>query len=141
MPKRDRSKQWQPKPRNYERYDFGDGYYFSYRQKANGVGGYKSVEITLNNDELNLHREINDEHGAFIDYPGDGGEGFDPVVEFAFHVEWEPDGMFRFGWLVQPDGRYYADEDGFGMEDDEEIYVVARMDRQGNFLEEFHRDE
>lgn len=33
-------------------------------------------------------------------------------------------------WMLHPDGRYYADEDGFGMEDDDEenIYCVINSD-------------
>lgn len=33
-------------------------------------------------------------------------------------------------WMLHPDGRYYADEDGFGMEDDDEenIYCIIDSD-------------
>ena len=39
-------------------------------------------------------------------------------------------------WTVQPDGRYWADEDGFGMEDDE-INLYAYVDDDGNFSSKF----
>ena len=31
------------------------------------------------------------------------------------------DGICCLCWMLHPDGRYYADEDGFGMEDDDEF--------------------
>lgn len=31
-------------------------------------------------------------------------------------------------WMLHPDGRYYADEDGFGMEDDEEEMIYCVID-------------
>ena len=39
---------------------------------------------------------------------------------------------------IQPDGRYWMDEDGFGMEDDEEIWLCADIDEEGRFITPFH---
>lgn len=44
------------------------------------------------------------------------------------------DGIAYVSWTLQPDGRYYADEDGFGMEDDEEIRFDAFIDTQAHIL-------
>ncbi len=38
------------------------------------------------------------------------------------------DGVCCLTWMLHPDGRYYADEDGFGMEDDEEEHIYCIID-------------
>lgn len=38
--------------------------------------------------------------------------------------------------MVQPDGRYYAD-DGFGREDDEEVTLCTLPDQRGRFAAPF----
>lgn len=40
-------------------------------------------------------------------------------------------------WQINPDGRYYMDEDGFGMTDDEEITIYGYVDRNGTPLVKF----
>lgn len=37
-------------------------------------------------------------------------------------------------WQLNPDGRYYMDDDGFGMTDDEEVTVYSFIDRKGKPL-------
>jgi len=38
-------------------------------------------------------------------------------------------------WQLNPDGRYFMDEDGYGMTDDEEVALVGRVDRTGRVVE------
>lgn len=40
-------------------------------------------------------------------------------------------------WTVRPDGSYYADSDGFGMTDDEEITLHGFIDTDGRPIEQF----
>lgn len=40
-------------------------------------------------------------------------------------------------WELKPDGRYYMDDDGFGMTDDEKVSVYGFIDRQLNVLVKF----
>ena len=47
------------------------------------------------------------------------------------------DGVAEVDWELNPDGRYYADEDGYGMTDDEEIAVYSYIDRSGKPLVKF----
>ena len=52
-------------------------------------------------------------------------------------------GRFRNGvavvsWQLNPDGRYYMDDDGFGMTSDEEITVCGTIDSEMNVLAKFH---
>lgn len=46
-------------------------------------------------------------------------------------------GTARVRWEINPDGRYYMDEDGYGMTDDEEISLIGLIDRQGKVVEKF----
>ena len=40
-------------------------------------------------------------------------------------------------WTLYPDGRYFADEDGYGMEDNEEVVVYAVIDKHMHVLSPF----
>lgn len=49
---------------------------------------------------------------------------------------------FRHGtaeveWQLNPDGRFYMDEDGFGMTDDVEVSLIGRIDRTGKVVKRF----
>lgn len=49
---------------------------------------------------------------------------------------------FRHGtaeveWQLNPDGRFFMDEDGFGMTDDEEVSLIGRIDRAGKIVKRF----
>ncbi len=92
---------------------------------------------------LIVHRRV------FLDFPGiderdlpvilaNYEEGL-PIPEeicFGWSADRVKDG-FVFLWVIQPDGRYYEDEDGFGGESQEEITLFARMDGNGAFVTQF----
>lgn len=44
-------------------------------------------------------------------------------------------------WVVNPDGMYYRDEDGFGMTDDDEINLEGAIDRKGNVVKKFSLEQ
>lgn len=46
-------------------------------------------------------------------------------------------GVAQMSWEINPDGRYYRDEDGFGMSDDEEIKLYGFIDRNGKVIVKF----
>ncbi len=46
-------------------------------------------------------------------------------------------GVAQVSWQLNPDGRYYMDDDGFGMTDDEEITIYGFIDRQMNVVVKF----
>lgn len=56
------------------------------------------------------------------------------LAPYHFGINEFKDGVAYVSWTLQPDGRYYADEDGFGMEDDDEINFYAFIDTQANIL-------
>lgn len=47
------------------------------------------------------------------------------------------DGVARVDWMLYPDGRYFADEDGFGMEDNDEVNICAYIDTECKVLVKF----
>lgn len=123
--------------------DLGDGYYLEYREERNGLGGYHPVDIVLKNShDPNCKFIVTNGHGDFVNFPG-AEEGpwmkhvrgvFWQTVRFTFSVSKYVDGICYVTWLVQPDGRYYADDDGFGAEHDVEIELYSMMNQKGQFV-------
>lgn len=125
------------------RKDLGDGFYLEYIETSNGFGGYHPVNIVLKNDQdKKCRRVITDKRGNFVNFPGvkegpwvkevDGK--FVAAVQYTFSVSKFVNGVSRVIWLVQPDGRYFADEDGFGAEKCSEIKLYSIMNTRGEFL-------
>lgn len=61
-------------------------------------------------------------------------EGYAP---YYFGINEFEDGVASVSWMLQPDGEYYADEDGFGMTDDDEVTFQAFIDRDAHILVPF----
>ncbi len=56
-------------------------------------------------------------------------------AEFRFWVyEGRGGKSFPIEWTVQPDGRYWADEDGFGADNDREITLHGWIDANGKVI-------
>ncbi len=131
------------------REELQEGYYITYYLTSNGLGGYHPVELCLHNDLKGIHRSVTDTRGVFVDFPGivEGdwrqaykGKGqVKPWMGFNFRLgkPQNDKGLATFFWQLQPDGRYWTDADGFGMEADEEIWLRAEIDREGRFLTPF----
>lgn len=49
------------------------------------------------------------------------------------------DGLAEVSWQLNPDGRYFMDEDGYGMTDDEEVTIYGFVDREGRALVKYRR--
>ena len=124
--------------------DLGNGFYLEYNEKSNGIGGYHPVNLTLCK-EGEVIKKITDKYGYFLDFPGTvEGEwrrkvigSLEPVMNFVFWASKYQGGLCRISWMVQPDGRYYADEDGFGADDDEEVWLYAYINERGEFVTKF----
>lgn len=123
----------------------GEGYYLAYRETPNGLGGYHPANIILYRENGQFVKEMTDRSGNFIHFPGvSEGEwqkgisgNFYSCARFICHVSRYMNGLACFGWMVQPDGRYYGDDDGFGMEDSEEITLYSLFDKKGEFVMPF----
>lgn len=59
------------------------------------------------------------------------------VAKYYFSIDSYKDGVARVNWMLYPDGRYFADEDGFGMEDNDETRVSAYIDTECRVLVKF----
>lgn len=53
---------------------------------------------------------------------------------FIRHFE---NGVAEVSWQLNPDGRYYMDEDGYGMTDDEEIEIYGLIDQNAKVIVKF----
>lgn len=58
-------------------------------------------------------------------------------AHFPIFVRGYKIGVAEVSWQINPDGRYYMDEDGYGMTDDEEIIIYSYVDRAGKPLVKF----
>ena len=67
------------------------------------------------------------------------GNAQSKVIRYAGLNRWDgfKDGLCAISWMLYPDGRYFADEDGFGMEDNDEEEVYAIIDTDLNIVEPF----
>ena len=65
-----------------------------------------------------------------------GADLENPCIRFRTSFETNGDG-YRCYWELQPDGRYWDDDDGFGAEHDSELILCADMDKNGDFVTPF----
>lgn len=61
------------------------------------------------------------------------------VIRYAGLNRWDgfKDELCAISWMLYPDGRYFADSDGFGMKDNDEEEVYAIIDTDLNIVEPF----
>ena len=61
------------------------------------------------------------------------------IARFAKINRWDgfKEGLCAISWMLYPDGRYFADSDGFGMEENDEEKVYAIMDTGLEIIEPF----
>ena len=57
--------------------------------------------------------------------------------QFPSFIRGFKNGVSRVDWQLNPDGRYYMDDDGYGMTADEEIEIYGFIDTKGNVLVKF----
>ena len=106
------------------------------------------VDVAFTDPQTGKEKLIVDNNGRICHFPGVVKEEFwvkeltnpnalKPVVRFRSEFGVFDDERYYMHWQVQPDGRYWADEDGFGWESDSEIVLQALIDRKGNFMGPF----
>ena len=106
---------------------------------------YLKDKVVFYNPEKNIRRTIIDNR-KICDFPGianeelimpyyEEGKSIPPITRFGYSCEWydREKPQFIMYWTIQPDGRYYADDDGFGAENQSEIQLYAFMDDEGRF--------
>ena len=61
------------------------------------------------------------------------------AIRYASINRWDcfKDGLCAISWMLYPDGQYFADSDGFGMNDNDEENVYAIIDTNLDIIEPF----
>lgn len=124
--------------------ELGNGLFLRYQEVPNGYGGYHPINMTLFRGILPI-RKLTNRHGRFLRFPGTVHGAWEkylegplrPQVNFTASIAPFQNGCALFSWVVQPDGFYYADEDGFGAENDVEIQLYALISPSGRFITPF----
>ena len=106
-----------------------------------------SRRVDFVDPDRGLRENVLDDCGFFARFPGIANpallEPYCPVpsgrvrVEYGFAFQPMALGTWRMLWTIHPDGRYWADEDDFGWENDTEVELYAPMDNDGKFLASF----
>lgn len=103
------------------------------------------AEIIFANNRTGFRKTIVDDAGRIADFPGFAhpelvsqyvGKPPSGLIRFYSHIE-RLDGQYALIWQIQPDGRYWEDDSGFGGTTDDEINLYAHIDEKGSFVEPF----
>lgn len=124
----------------------GDGMVFFYGE------GWRNYELHVANTLTGKIRKLSTADGELlvndddIDYDAivklceNGiGNARTKAIRYAGINRWDgfKDGLCAISWMLYPDGRYFADSDGFGMEDNDEEEVYAIIDTNLDVVEPF----
>ena len=107
------------------------------------IFGSNTAGVVLHDPEHNYRKVIVNSSGCFENFPGivqgkwtdyiKGKFDFD-AGEIRFQTSFkEYEDGYRCLWEIQPDGRYWEDEDGFGRESASEIVLYADLNAKGEF--------
>lgn len=93
-----------------------------------------------------IRKMLVDTYGRIQDFPGIVEKDFwtkeissgdlKPLIRFRTSFEKRENGWIML-WQIQPDGRYWEDDDGFGMENEEDITLYTFVDMDGCFTGPF----
>lgn len=112
----------------------------------------KGYGLHIANTVTGKIREISTEEGYLlveendIDYNAIGKEcthgiqnAKNKITHYAKINRWDgfKDGLCAISWMLYPEGRYFADSDGYGMEDNDEEEVYAIIDTNLEIIEPF----
>lgn len=53
-------------------------------------------------------------------------------------IRWYSNGIAEVQWQLIPDGRYWMDDDGFGMTSEVELNIYGFIDQEANIISKFH---
>jgi hypothetical protein len=117
---------------------FGEGWRNYELYVANTITG-KIRKLSTANGEL-LVDDNDIDYDAIAKECANGiGNATAKTIRYAGLNRWDgfKDGLCAISWMLYPDGRYFADSDGFGMEDNDEEEVYAIIDTNLNIIEPF----
>ena len=111
---------------------------------------YDSKQRILVNTALQKAYTVVDNDGSLVSFTKDDID-WDSVGElennhnayslkacYYFGIGEYKDGKACVHWMLYPDGRYFADEDGFGMKDNDEVNVCGVIDTECRVVVKFH---
>ena len=111
---------------------------------------YDSKQRILVNTALQKAYTVVDNDGSLVSFTKDDID-WDSVSElennhnayslkacYYFGIDDYKDGKACVHWMLYPDGRYFADEDGFGMKDNDEVNVCGVIDTECRVVVKFH---
>lgn len=115
-----------------------------------GMHPYRTADedssVYFVDESRGIRKMLVDSRGNIQNFPGMIREDFwvkavapnylKPQVGFRSSFE-KRDSGWIFLWQLQPDGWYWADEDGFGAENDSEVTLYTYVDLNGNFTGPF----
>lgn len=115
-----------------------------------GMHLYRSKDedssVVFVDENRGVRKMLVDTYGRIQNFPGIVEEDFwtkeissgdlKPQIRFRTSFEKRENGWIML-WEIQPDGRYWRDDDGFGMENEEEITLYTFVDMDGCFTGPF----
>ena len=111
-----------------------------YRQKG------EDSTVCFVDEKRGIRKKLVDTDGNILRFPGIIQEEFwlkevsanalRPQIRFRTSFERRKDKWIML-WQIQPDGRYWEDEDGFGAENDLEVTLYTYVDENGDYTGPF----
>ena len=111
-----------------------------------GMRRGEDCSVCFVDENRGIRKEIVDSFGIIRNFPGIVKEEFwvkevapnylKEEVRFRSEFEKRENGWI-FLWQVQPDGRYWGDDSGFGADNDSEVVLYTYLDRNGDFTDPF----
>lgn len=127
----------------YELEDFGEGI----KLANESVDGWWKTRFLLNSKTKEAHPFIGPDLTLMnvedddIDWKSIPVEYVERVrrrcANYPTNIRGFHQGRAEVDWQINPDGRYYMDDDGFGMTDDEEFSLRATIDTNGKYITKF----
>lgn len=127
-----------------------------YRYRDMGCGmirfankSYGNKQLFVVNTSIKKAYKITETDGSLVAFLKDdiewdnvgqlenNGCAYSLKARYYFGVGDYVNGIARVDWMLYPDGRYFADEDGFGMEDNDEVNIAAYIDTKCRVLVKF----
>jgi hypothetical protein len=128
--------------KDYSIYDCGEDMLFlqSRRTKRNllmDVRNNKVTELTDDNGKMTAFTDM-DVSQTVRDQDVNTGNSRSLIADYRFFVHRFRNGQADVEWTICPDGLFFADEDGFGSEDCQELTAKGVINRNGKIIVPFH---
>lgn len=101
------------------------------------VRNNKVTELTDDNGKMTAFTDM-DVSQTVRDQDVDTGNSRSLIADYRFFVHRFRNGQADVEWTICPDGQFFADEDGFGAEDCQELTAKGVINRNGKIIVPFH---